>query len=71
MRVALGLAALCLAGCGKPQPKAVKTDDGRDAVELPYCLDATQCFVAADEGCPKGYDVVRWQASRPHIIVCD
>lgn len=60
----------CLCACGTPEPKAVVTEDGRAALELPYCLDATQCFVKADETCPRGYDVVRWQASRPHIVIC-
>ena len=61
----------CLCACGTPEPKAVTTEDGRSALELPYCLDATACFVKADETCPRGYDVVRWQASRPHVIICN
>lgn len=64
------LALSCAAACGTPVPKAVTTEDGRSALELPYCLDATECFVTADATCPRGYDVVRWQSSRPHTIVC-
>ncbi len=56
--------------CGTPAPKSVTTEDGRSALELPYCLEATDCFVTADQTCPRGYDVVRWQSSRPHIIIC-
>lgn len=62
--------SLCLGSCGKPKPKTVTTEDGRQALELPYCLDATDCFTAADEACPRGYETIRWQASRPHIIIC-
>ena len=67
--VLLGVVWLC--ACGTPQPKAVTTEDGRAALELPHCLDATECFVRADQTCPKGYEVVRWQASRPHVIICE
>lgn len=72
-RWTLSAACLCapwLHACGTPEPKAITTDDGRAALVLPYCLDATQCFVMADQTCPRGYDVVRWQASRPDIIIC-
>ena len=65
------LAMTCLYACGTPRPKQVTTEDGRAALELPYCLDATECFVTADQTCPRGYEVVRWQASRPHIIICE
>jgi hypothetical protein len=68
-RVALGLQFL--GACGTPQPKAVTTGDGRAALELPNCIEATECFVRADQTCPKGYEVVRWQASRPHVIICE
>lgn len=66
----LCMALLCFCACGTPAPKSVTTEDGRTALELPYCLDATECFVTADQTCPRGYDVVRWQSSRPHIIIC-
>jgi hypothetical protein len=59
-----------LCACGTPAPKSITTEDGRSALELPYCLEATDCFVTADQTCPRGYDVVRWQSSRPHIIIC-
>jgi hypothetical protein len=62
---------LCFWSCGKPKPKTVTTDDGKQGLELPYCLEATDCFVAADEACPGGYETIRWQASRPHIIICN
>jgi len=67
--VALGL--LCLCACGTPQPKAVTTEDGRAALQLSFCLEATECFVQADQTCPKGYQVVRWQSSHPHVIICE
>jgi len=62
---------LFFCGCGRPKPMTVTLEDGRQALELPYCTNATDCFVAADEACPKGYETIRWQASRPHIIVCN
>jgi len=68
--LSISIALPCLSGCGKPEPKSVTTEDGREALELPHCLEATDCFLAADEACPRGYETVRWQASRPHIIIC-
>jgi len=64
------LTALIL-GCSKPMPKLTTTYDGQKGYELPYCVEASDCYTLASKTCPKGYEVASWNGHRPRVVVCN